>query len=548
MADSTFCVGCQLRDEHIKAVSWCSDCSELVCKTCTRIHEQMYPPHKVVPMTEIQQLSTSILKLSKNCEKHSDQKNELYCCQHDKAICVSCVTLSHQNCKPIIPIKKAAKGVKGGTAISDLERRMDNLSQVMENIMRQNETTLEDLKKSRNNIKKKVSEIKQSVIAHLDKLEADTHKDIDDKYKQCYETTSQNKDNADSSSESLSTWKRDLKALKQHTSDINFFQVLKFLDVKTYEKELEIRDIQAVPTLTYHPPKTESTIKSNHPDLGTIDIENVPVIMPLLEIDQQCQFLVRGQRELSFTNSFECRKLSSYVSSMFRGCIIPGNRLLLSLFLGNNLFICELDGSNPKEIKLDYPAARVTLYDNNHVLLSLGNGSIEMINLKTLKPGKKIKVGGHCRGITSMKDRIWVRNHPNTLTKVDIKGKVKNTIHLRFDPFDICANKDGDVFCTNLTSDKVYAVSSDGKETEIYNRCDLISATGVAVDDRGYVYIAGRESNTIHKISNDGQEHDIVLTADDGIQNPTGLSYNFDTRELLVVNNYGCTVNIYKTQ
>lgn len=42
----------------------------------------------------------------------------------------------------------------------------------------------------------------------------------------------------------------------------------------------------------------------NHPDLGTIDIENVPVTMPVIEIDQQCQFLVRGQRELSLTSSF----------------------------------------------------------------------------------------------------------------------------------------------------------------------------------------------------------------------------------------------------
>ncbi|VDI80839.1 Hypothetical predicted protein [Mytilus galloprovincialis] len=454
MADSTFCVACQLSDEHIKAEFWCRDCCELVCKTCARVHERMSPPHIVVPMTEILQPISSLLKLSKSCENHPDQTIALFCCQHDKTICVSCKRSSHQHCKPIIPIEKAAKGVKDGTAISDLERRMDNLSHVMENIMRQNETTLEDLRKSQNNIKKRVSEIKQSVIAHLDKLEADIHADIDDKYTQCYETISRNKDNAHDSSESLSTWKRDLKSLKQHTSDKHFFQVVKFLDSKTYDKELEIRDIQAttVPTLTYHPPNSESRMKKCYQDLGTINIENVPVIMPVLEMDQQWKFL----------------------------------------------FICELDGSTIKEITLEYPAARVTLYDNNHALLCFGNESFQKINLTTFKIGKKIKVGGQCEGITSMKDRIWVRNHPNTLSKVDIKGKVIDTIHLTFDPLDICANKDGDVFCTDLESNKVYAVTSDGNETEIYNRFDLKSATGVAVDDRGYVYVAGKESNNIY--------------------------------------------------
>ncbi|XP_071153443.1 uncharacterized protein [Mytilus edulis] len=258
--------------------------------------------------------------------------------------------------------------------------------------------------------------------------------------------------------------------------------------------------------------------------------------------------LVRLQRELLLTNSFQYTKLRNDVRFIFRGCIIPGNRLLLSQYLGNNLVICDLDGSNSKVITLEYPSARVTLYDNNHALLSLGNNSIEMINLTTLKPCKKIKVGGNCGGITSMKERIWVRNHPNTLTIVNIKGKVINTMHLTFNPNDICANENGDVFCTDLESNKVYAVTSDGKETEIYNSRDLIRAEGVAVDDRGDVYVAGTQSNNIHRISKDGQEHDIVLTADDGIQKPTGLFYNYETRELLVVNNNFSNVNIYKTQ
>lgn len=67
--------------------------------------------------------------------------------------------------------------MKDGTAISDLERRMDNLSQVTENRLSQSDTALVDLEKSRIKIKKTVSEIKQKFIAHLDKLEAEMHKD-----------------------------------------------------------------------------------------------------------------------------------------------------------------------------------------------------------------------------------------------------------------------------------------------------------------------------------------------------------------------------------
>ncbi|XP_071150353.1 transcription intermediary factor 1-alpha-like [Mytilus edulis] len=124
MADSKFCAGCQRSGEEITAVSWCSDCSDFVCKACSRVHEKMSPPHKVVPIKEIQQLSSSLLKLSKNCKNHPGQKIILYCCQHDKVICDSCVPISHQHCKSIISIERAARGVKDGTAIFDLEKRL----------------------------------------------------------------------------------------------------------------------------------------------------------------------------------------------------------------------------------------------------------------------------------------------------------------------------------------------------------------------------------------------------------------------------------------
>ncbi|XP_063412551.1 uncharacterized protein LOC134695263 [Mytilus trossulus] len=549
MADSKFCAGCQRSDEDITAVSWCSDCSELVCKACSRVHEKMSPPHKVVQMKEIQQLSSSLLKLSKNCKKHPGQKIILYCCQHDKVICDSCVPISHQHCKSIISIERAARGVKDGTAIFDLERRLSNLYQVTENILSQKETTLVDLEKNRNKIKKRVSEIKQNIIDHLDRLEADIHKDIDSRYKTCTEMVSRNRNRFQSSSDSLSTWKSDLHSLKQHSSEIHLFQLVKFLDAKTYQKELEIRDIQAatVPILKYHPPEFESNISKLVPDLGTITVENVQVQMSLLDIDQQGQCLVRDERKLSLKHSFRTTKLGNGVT-IYRGCFIPNDRLLLCQFLKEKLIVCKLDGSNSSVIDLDDKPLKISLYDNNHAVVSVGGKGIQIIDLTTLKTDRKIKVKGNCRGITIVKDKLWVNNKSHTLTIVDIDGKILKVIQITFDPDQICTNQDGDVYCTDKESDKVYVVTSDGKEREIYNSPDLRGADGVAVDDRGDVFVSGWLSNNIHRISKDGQKHDIVLTADDGINVPIGLSYNNETKELLVLHDHGRSINIYKTQ
>ncbi|XP_071148732.1 uncharacterized protein [Mytilus edulis] len=375
------------------------------------------------------------------------------------------------------------------------------------------------------------------------------HKDIDSKYIICTEMVSRNRNDIQSSLDSLFKWESDLKSLKQHTSEIYLFKVVKFLDAKTYQKELEIREIQTatVPILTYHPSESESNITKLIQDLGRIAIENVQIQMPLLDIDQQGQFLVWDERKLSLKHSFPSTKLRNKVR-INKGCFIPGDRLLLCQDLGKQLFVCALDGSNTNIIYLDHKAQNITLNNKNHAVVSVGDAGIQIIDLTSLKPGKIIPVDGCCFGIACVKDKIWVNNRKCTLTIMDINGKILQKIKTTFDPQEICANQDGDIYCTDNNSEKLYVVTSDGIEREIYNSPDLICTVGVAVDDRGDVYVAGCSADNIHRISNDGQKHDIVLTAQDGINGPSGLSYNTDTRELLVFNDFKKSVNVFQTQ
>lgn len=181
---------------------------------------------------------------------------------------------------------------------------------------------------------------------------------------------------------------------------------------------------------------------------------------------------------------------------------------------------------------MDYDPQYITLYDKNYVLVSVDVDGIQIINLT----------------ITSVKDNVWIKNKSNTLIPVDIMGKVLKKIQTTFDPWDISANKDGDIYCTDRDNDMIFVVTLDGKEREIYSSPDLTEPNGVPVECRSDVYVAGYASNNILKIYKNGQKYDIVLTADDGINGPSGLFFNYETRELLVINNYFDSVNIYKVQ
>ncbi|CAC5407946.1 unnamed protein product [Mytilus coruscus] len=413
-SDGEYCESCEN-----EAQSWCRnfECRLFLCKTCSKSHKTMLPPHTVLPMATIRQVSSSFFKMSKNCKQHPFESLVLFCGQHDKMICDSCQLESHQNCKPIISSIKAANGVKDGTAMSCLEIRMNDLNQVSEKMLSQIEEKQKTLKESQNKFKNRVSEFKHKLVDRLNKLEADIHTDIDSKYEQCNETLTTKRTSLHASATSMTSWKSDLKSLKQNTSEIHLFQSVKFIERETNETESEIRKLQKepFPTITFLPSVLESKMDKMLLDLGTINIENLSVPMPELNIDQEGQYLVSG--------------------------------------------------------------------------------------------------------IASAKQYIWIKNQRRTLIKVDINGTIQSTIKTTFDPLDICANKEGDVYYTN--GEKVHVVTLDGKEREINKK----GIEGIAVDDRGDVYVAEKTSNNIHKLFNNNQKPGIVMIVDDGVYRPISLSF-----------------------
>ena len=504
--------------------------------------------HAVLPIKTIKQLSLPFVELSKYCEEHTDKTVTLVCRDHDKVICDECQSNEHQDCK-LISTEKAASGVKVGTAMTSLERRMEDQTQVTKQILSKTIEELRILKETTFELKQRVSQIKQKSVDRLNKLEEDMHTKIDCMYKICYETLTSNKESLMSSASLLLKGKNDLDLLKQNTSAFHLYQSVKFLENSTNKEESEIRKIQiaTVPTIRYCPSELESNMERLLENLGTVTLENVLFQNPELQCDQEGQSHVRDQRKLLMTNSFQRTKLGDDVG-IGGGCFISGDRLLIGHYGDTKLSICNLDGSNCKTLKLDYKPGCIIPYDNDHALVSAGQEGIQIIDITSFKPDRKIEVTGDCTGIAIAKEHIWIKNESNTLSIIDINGKILNTIKTTFDPCDICATKEGDVCCTDCDSDKVFVVTSDGKERELYSSSDLKGIGGVAVDDSGDVFIAGYSSNNIHKLNYYKQKQGLIMAVDDVINRPTGLSFNNETKELLVVNDQHQSINIYKQQ
>ncbi|VDI83338.1 Hypothetical predicted protein [Mytilus galloprovincialis] len=265
---------------------------------------------------------------------------------------------------------------------------------------------------------------------------------------------------------------------------------------------------------------------------GTVTIEKEHMqVSTVLDIDQQGYDNAHArpqsnQKRLCLVNSFKTSEIDGGVN-IHCGCIIPGNRLLLANSYYENIYVCDLDGSNVKSIELQYNPCSIALYDNNKALVSSHRRFVQTIDLDTLEPGSNISVGLECTVITSVHGNICVRGSNSSLSVVDIGAN--------------------EVYYDN--DDKVFVTTSNWKERVFYDSPELKGLMGIAVGDENDVYVSSVDLNAIYKISRDGQKHDIVLNDEDGINVPMGLSYNDVTKELMVINEEGLSmIMIYKMQ
>ena len=86
--------------------------------------------------------------------------------------------------------------------------------------------------------------------------------------------------------------------------------------------------------------------------------------------------------------------------------------------------------------------------------------------------------------------------------------------------------------CINLDGHVIYRYNISGDE-------------GLAVDRQGHIYISGGDSNDIHRLSPDGAFRDIVLSKNDGVDKPHGITFNNDFTKLFIINRAGETVLVY---
>lgn len=166
--------------------------------------------------------------------------------------------------------------------------------------------------------------------------------------------------------------------------------------------------------------------------------------------------------------------------------------------------------------------------------------------MTTLKPEKKIYIGRSCEAVTSLDGKICLSTSGNSLTMINLNGDVLKKTVTKFNPYNISINTAGDIYYTGQFG-HVYVLLANNEEPVIYN--EMSGGNGIAVGDHNSIFVAQYDSNLVNKISSNGEVNSVenILNEDDGIILPTALSYDNETRHLMVVNDNRNSILVFKT-
>jgi hypothetical protein len=216
--------------------------------------------------------------------------------------------------------------------------------------------------------------------------------------------------------------------------------------------------------------------------------------------------------------------------------VTSDNKLLLCDYSHQKVYIYKDYKTYEDEMSLTSSPYGITVVPctDKAVVTLPEEDSIQFINTTNNTKDNKINIGEWCGGVTAVKDKIYIGGGGKVII-LNIDGSFVREITTDGLNYNLLYNERNDqlllrqygtLCCINLDGHVIYTYDISGNQ-------------GLAVDQQGHVYICGRGSQDIHRLSPDGTFRDIVLSKHDGVDGPWSITFNNDFTKLFIIINGG---------
>ena len=549
------CAICEAQHITKHADHWCPECDEGLCAACENHHKISRGTryHGIISIENYKKLPSCISEISHHCKDH-DMKYTHFCQVHDKPSCPDCISTNHKDCVGLLSIREIIKTSKTSTLIDDIEQSLINIKYNIDNVIKNREQNLSEIRQQRQIFHDQVKHMRVKINSHLDTLEHNILKELDDAEDKIKSKIDNLLQQLSEESKTVEGIQRDIIAIKEYASDLQTFLGSKAIEEEVKKEEKYIMALSEDGCLQQLNLKCSinekiNDIMSTKSSFGSVSIETSPpsVVIKTMK-SKQAQIMsviqppsVKSINDIKLTlhNTFNIPK-GKYTTSI-TGCIVSpnGKMILVDLYYNSRLVILNDDGTLYKVIPCSQSySIDVAYLDDRTVAVSASTG-IEIINIDTKKTERRINTSQCCCGITYHNGvLLWceVKKGIQMMKLSDDRSTtlVKESNLPSNSYITTCREK---IYQTNLNTNTVtcYTIKGD-KLWEYKDESVLNDPRGVTVDNDGNVYVTSYSSNSVVVLEPDGRYGRQILSSDNGLKNPIGISFDESKNSLIVAN------------
>ncbi|CAC5377883.1 unnamed protein product [Mytilus coruscus] len=158
--------------------------------------------------------------------------------------------------------------------------------------------------------------------------------------------------------------------------------------------------------------------------------------------------------------------------------------------------------------------------------------SIQFVNITSMFPGKVMEVPDKPYGVTIVKNMI-VFGGAEKVYFLTMTGSLMETFNVGSGKLYSLKTGEMDMsYCCEADKDTLHCIDINGTVIFSYASPDVIGPADIALDGKENIYVTICTSNKLHRLSADGKLLDILLKAEDGLNESCRIAFNKNNTKL----------------
>ncbi|XP_063406239.1 uncharacterized protein LOC134690192 [Mytilus trossulus] len=554
------CSICDRRHITTSSSVWCYECEQSLFSECQDVHtySRSSESHDTIPISSYISLKPSVTVVSTYCTEHNE-RFQLFCQTHDELICLTCLK-RHSECKDMVTLKEMIKDIKTSESFRETIRGTEDAEHNFEQIDCVLQENLESLREQKKTVLQNIANIRIEVNKRLDDMQQTLTKEFSNSIEQESSKIKVKMKKVEENKLRVKEARTVLEQLIKNASDLQTFYSMRQITSDIINMESYMQSIVEDDSLDKL--KFDFTVdeKINMRSILRIDPTPVPAFGCIQVLKSRSKIsLVRhkdiqaqlvGKPSNASANDKKFLKVKQICDFEIDGkflsgcCMLKGGKWVFSSYEKDKVIITDSCGNflfrvcmKPAEI------SDVAYIDDSNVAVSScskNNPQICLVDITERKTTSYIPLSGRCFGISYRSGSLFVCVEGLGIQKVNLEYRnVETVVKCKLPPWSYVALTDNHLYYTNTTLHTVTCSSMVGKIVWEYQNEMLKEPRGLALDDRGYIYIAGNTSSNVILLCSNGQKCQQLLSKDNGIRNPRALYYDIPHNQLFVATKEG---------